>query len=438
MKIFIKAITLFKYYWRFGSFPLISILVILCLTFCELPVSGQQMLVPANMLICVGCGSKTPSGTKDVDCASINDYECAGIKDDLGNEVKVWCVNKSFYACLYTPKNGLQRYVGRCPFGGGRNSVQLFVLPDNNHNGKWDYIQGTIWISHDGPKPGEWITEWDPVNQVYKKVKLTVAKYFKDHDQDNDKKFDRWVYTYKAFNNEVKQENVECTAYQGSTCSTVRTVIKSPIEDCFQAGDLEGPFTGESRFISTHMVFPDDILVSERFVINLAHAEVAVQPEREMHIREFLELFVAEMQENCYLSRLVGIRPEYHYDEEQQQHVVTLPCVDPQEVAIREADRSLQRLAPVRNLEAIYERESGVRLMWEPGDEYDAIVVWRNGNRITDYYSVEMNYFIDDFKSSPLDFLRQEMVYGIYTYTVFGIRDGIHSIARDVEVNVRR
>lgn len=392
MKNFIKGINLFKYYWRFGSFSLISILVILCLTFCELPVSGQQMLIPANMLICVGCGSSTPSGTKDVNCDYINDYECTGIKDDLGNEVKVWCANKSFYACLYIPKNGNQRYVGRCPFVGGRNSVQLYVLPDNNNNGKWDHIQGTIWISHDGPAPGE------DLNGVI----LTLTDYFSFYDDDKDKKFDRWIYTYKAFNNEVKQENWECTAYGGSTCSTVKTATKSPKEGCFQATDLLGSSSEESRFISTHMVFPDDVIVRERFVINLAHAEVAVQPEREMNIREFLELFVAEMQENCYLSRLVGIRPEYHYDEEQQQHVVTLPCLDPQEIAIREADRSLRRLAPVRNLEAIYERGSGqVRLSWEPGDEYDAIVVWRNGNRITDYYSVEMNYFIDDFKSFP-------------------------------------
>lgn len=419
MKIFTKGINFLKYYWRFGSFSLISILVIFCLTFCELPVSGQQMLVPANMLICIGCGSSTPSGTIDVNCDYTNDYECTGIKDDLGNEVKVWCVNKSFYACLYIPNNGIQRYVGRCPFVGGRNSVRLYVLPDNNNNGKYDHIQGTIWISHDGPAPGE---------------------YYPYNDDDGDGNFDRWIYTYTAFNDEVKQENLQCTAYSGSICSLAQpaTTKSPPKEGCFQASDLLGSFSEESRFISTHMVFPDDVLVRERFVINLAHAEVAVQPEKEMNIREFLELFVAEMQENCYLSRLVGIRPEYHYDEEQQQHVVTLPCVDPQEIAIREADRSLRRLAPVRNLEAVYERESGVRLMWEPGDEYDAIVVWRNGNRITDYYSVEMNYFIDDFKSSPLDFLRQEMVFGIYTYTVFGIRDGIHSIARDVEVNVRR
>jgi len=379
---------------------------------------GEQQLVPATTLICVGCGGNTPTGTQSVNCDSTFDYQCTGITDDLGNEVKVWCINKSFYACLYIPKNGKQRFVGRCPFGGGRNSISLYVIPDKNNNGKLDHIQGTVWISHDGPAPVE------------------LGGY---NDDDNDGKYDRWRYVYNALTDSVKQDNLECNDYYAPACPIAKTETKKPKEDCFKYDDLQpNPHSSneESIIVSTHMVFPANAVVRERFILKLAHAEIVVQPEGEMMIGDFLKLLVAKITDNCYLNRTIGISPEYQTDEQQQQ-TVTIKCVDPQELAIIEADRSLQRLSPVRNLQANYDMNSGqVNINWDPGDEYDMIVIWRNGNRITDYYSGKMNSFTDDFKSSPLDILRQKKLYGVYTYTVFGIRDGVHSIAKDVQVNV--
>lgn len=391
--------------------------------------AGQALVPKSGQMICVDCGSSTPGGTTDVNCNGYHDFQCAAVTDDLGNKVQVWCIDKSFYALLYTPMGGNQRFVGRCPFGGGRNAVSLFVQtdasgkPDSDGNGKYDHIQGAVWISHDGPEPPNYVDDegLDPTDPGHA--------------------YDRWVYTYLALSiNDVKQENLECSAYKGSVCATAKSQTKTPKEGCFSYIDLlPNPYSGDDdmAFISTSMTFPADVEVLEPFVLSVAHEEVVIDPAGEIWIGDFLRLLVDVIRENPYLTELVGLEPELRFDEEQQRHVVDFPCVDPQEFAILKADPRMGLLAPVAGLEAFYDSERReIALNWDLQEELDTIVIWRNGNRITDYLPGNLNYFVDDFRSSPLDFLLQERPpRGMYTYTVFGIRDGVYSIAAQVEVD---
>ncbi|MGE5344011.1 MAG: hypothetical protein ACM3SY_21270 [Candidatus Omnitrophota bacterium] len=392
----------------------VLILVVSSVSFQGQQVESERQLVPAPSLICVPCGPHTPRGTRDINCSSITDFECTSIADDLGNEVKVACIDKAFYACLYIPQGGKQRFVGLCPYFGGRNTVSLYVIPDQNCNGKIDRILGTVWISRDGPSP------WEGYN-----------------DDDDDGKFDRWMYIYSALADKVKQDRLDCDSYYSDSCLQTKSETKKPKEDCFEVTDLQPnppEDDGDSIMDSTLLAFPDHAVVRGNFTLRMAHEEIVVRAGEQMDLSEFLERLYRQFKVNRNLGKNLHLIPQLLPNG---QPTIRIQCIDPQEIAIMEADQSLEFLPPVTHLQATCDPHSGrVHLTWAPGTKYDMVVIWRNGNRISDYYSGKTNAFTDDFKSSPLDLLEQKKAGGSYTYTVFGIQNGVHSIAQEVTVNV--
>jgi hypothetical protein len=143
----------------------------------------------------------TPEGTnppKDGDINGDNqpDWLFDRQVDDQGNDIELWVVDPDgkenagtkadpydeYYALLFSNATG-KYFIGKCPFGAGRNNGEKYHTGDTNGNGKIDQFTGTRWRSEDGGEDDEgsapgrdaWEYTFDP-----KSGKVIETHYDKD------------------------------------------------------------------------------------------------------------------------------------------------------------------------------------------------------------------------------------------------------------------